>query len=247
MENHDQVANSPFGRRLHELASPGRHRALTALTLLGPATPLLFQGQEFSASTPFLYFADHPGLRDPIREGRHEFLRQFESLKDPDIRAALPSPTDEETFLRSKLDLRERTTHAQAYALHRDLVALRRSDAVVQQPLRVDGAVVSPQAFVLRLFGEEGDRLLVINMGPDLDLAPAPEPLLAPPRGAAWRVLLSTESVRYGGQGTAPLHPETEWHMAGEAAVLLGSVPVDPHPDDSPKAAEKTPAGQEGR
>jgi hypothetical protein len=53
--------------------------------------------------------------------------------------------------------------------------------------------------------------------------------------------------VRYGGQGTAPLHPETEWHMAGEAAVLLGSVPVDPHPDDSPKAAEKTPAGQEGR
>ena len=52
MENHDQVANSASGKRLHQLAAPGRHRAMTAWMLLGPATPMLFQGQEFSSSKP---------------------------------------------------------------------------------------------------------------------------------------------------------------------------------------------------
>ena len=66
LQNHDQVGNSPQGKRCHELTSPGRHRALTALWALAPGTPLLFQGQEFSASAPFLYFADHePELSRP--------------------------------------------------------------------------------------------------------------------------------------------------------------------------------------
>jgi maltooligosyltrehalose trehalohydrolase len=80
LENHDQVANSVFGRRLHQQSSPGRHRAITAWTLLGPATPMLFQGQVFSSSAPFLFFADHrEELRDSIRNGRREFLSQFAS------------------------------------------------------------------------------------------------------------------------------------------------------------------------
>ena len=225
MENHDQVANSAFGKRPHQVSSPARHRALTALTLLGPATPMLFQGQEFSASTPFLYFADHrEELREPIREGRREFLKQFASLRDPDVPDALPSPTTEETFLRCKLDLSERERHAEASALHRDLLHVRRSDPAIQRPSRVDGATVAPEAFVLRFFGEDGDRLLVVNLGCDLDLAPAPEPLLAPPHASMWQVQWSSESVRYGGQGTAPLNPDARWHIPGEAAVLLQSV-----------------------
>ena len=60
LENHDQVANSARGLRLHRLSGPGRLRALTALTLLAPGTPMLFMGQEFAASSPFLFFADHP-------------------------------------------------------------------------------------------------------------------------------------------------------------------------------------------
>jgi maltooligosyltrehalose trehalohydrolase len=62
IQNHDQVANSLRGQRVHRLTSPARLRALTALLLLGPATPMLFQGQEFWASSPFLYFADRKGL-----------------------------------------------------------------------------------------------------------------------------------------------------------------------------------------
>ena len=66
LQNHDQVANSLSGKRIHELGHPGAVRALTTLLLLGPWTPLLFQGQEFGASSPFLYFADHgPDLAAP--------------------------------------------------------------------------------------------------------------------------------------------------------------------------------------
>jgi maltooligosyltrehalose trehalohydrolase len=223
MENHDQVANSAFGPRLHGISSPARHRALTALTLLGPATPLLFQGQEFDSSAPFLYFADHrDDLRESIRKGRREFLEQFPSLADPDVAGALPSPVDEATFQKCKLNLSERETHATAYVFHRDLLRLRRADAVIARPRRVDGAVIAPEAFVLRYFGETGDRLLVVNLGSDLDLTPSSEPLLAPPRGARWSSLWSSESIRYGGQGTPPLDATSKWHIVAEAAILLG-------------------------
>jgi maltooligosyltrehalose trehalohydrolase len=222
LQNHDQVANSPFGRRVHQLTGPGRHRALTALTLLGPGTPMLFQGQEFSASTPFLYFADHPALRDAIADGRREVLQQFPSLTDPEISGGFPSPAARETFEQSKLKLEERTLHADAYALHQDLLKLRRSDPVIRQPRRVDGAVLSPHALALRIFGEKEDRLLCVNLGTDLDLRPMPEPLLAPPAGGQWTLMWSSESPRYGGQGTPPLDLEKGWHLPGEAAILLG-------------------------
>ena len=86
LENHDQVANSADGRRLCELSAPGQLRALTALLLLGPATPLLFQGQEWGSTTPFLYFADHGGdLGRSVRKGRLEFLGQFARFRAPAI------------------------------------------------------------------------------------------------------------------------------------------------------------------
>src|SRR5205085_6848664 len=58
-QNHDQIANSGRGQRCRELTSPGRFKAVTALLLLGPGTPMLFMGQEFAASSPVFYFADH--------------------------------------------------------------------------------------------------------------------------------------------------------------------------------------------
>src|SRR5581483_7219978 len=71
LQNHDQIANSARGERLHAITSPSRYRALTALMLLSPQTPLLFQGQEFAASAPFLFFADHgPDLAEVVRQGR---------------------------------------------------------------------------------------------------------------------------------------------------------------------------------
>jgi maltooligosyltrehalose trehalohydrolase len=227
LENHDQIANSAFGRRLHQLASPGRHRALTALTLLGPATPMLFQGQEFASSAPFLYFADHePALRGPVRDGRREFLSQFPSVNDAGVAGALPSPVDEATFVRCRLDWRERETHGEAYALHRDLLTLRAGDPVIRDAWRrrPDGAVIAPGVLILRFCGgDAGDRLLVVSLGPDLDLSICPEPLIAPPLDRVWSIAWSSESVRYGGQGTPPFAVDGPWHVPGEAAVLLRS------------------------
>src|SRR5204863_2653383 len=163
----------------------GQHKAITALTLLGPGTPMLFQGQEYNASSPFFYFADHrPELAEQVREGRARFLRQFPSLATDDMQSRLPDPADPETFARSKLDPGERERHAEAAALHRDLLRLRREDPVfrAQRPGGLDGAVLGPEAFVLRFFGGAvADRLLIVNLGRDLDLRPAPVPLPAPP------------------------------------------------------------------
>src|SRR5205807_5039175 len=86
LQNHDQIANSGSGLRCHQLTSPGRYRALTALTVLAPGTPMLFMGQEFACSAPFLYFADHnPELAKVVRKGRAEFLGQFPSLAAPEV------------------------------------------------------------------------------------------------------------------------------------------------------------------
>jgi len=225
LENHDQVANSARGLRCHQLTSPGKHRALTALLLLGPGTPLLFQGQEFAASSPFLFFADHnPELNPLVRKGRAEFLKQFRSLNRPDIQRCLADPGKVETFETCKLDFGERARHAWAYALHRDLLKLRRDEPVFhgQRPRGMDGAVLAAHAFVLRFFGEGGDdRLVLVNLGADLHLDPAPEPLLAPPEHRMWALKWSSEDPRYGGCDTAPLVSEENWRIPGEATVVL--------------------------
>ena len=225
LENHDQVANSPFGRRLHQLSAPGSYRALTAWLLLGPMTPMLFQGQEFASSRPFMYFADHAGpLGEAVRKGRIEFLSQFPSATDPDVVRALPPPGDEQTFIASKLDFSERARHRQAYALHVDLLKLRRQDAVLSRAgcYRPEGAVLGPGAFLLRyLDAEHGDRLLIVNLDCDLDFAPAREPLIAPPYGQRWRLVWSSESPEYGGQGTPPLDRDAPWLIPGGCALFF--------------------------
>jgi maltooligosyltrehalose trehalohydrolase len=229
LQNHDQVANTPRGERLHAVVSPGRWRAMTALLLLSPATPMLFQGQEFAASSPFVYFADHtPTLAARVREGRKDFLAQFPSIATPEVSACLPDPGLWATFERCKLDLGERARHAQAYALHADLLALRRNDPVfrAQGGGGVDGAVLGAEAFVLRFFGDDGDdRLLVVNLGADLALAVLPEPLLAPPDDARWTLAWSSEAPRYGGCGTAPFDPDGPWRLPAQAALVLAPTP----------------------
>jgi maltooligosyltrehalose trehalohydrolase len=231
IENHDQVANSGFGARVYALTSPGRYRALTALMLLVPGTPMLFQGQEFAASKPFLFFADHePELAAAVQKGRAEFLTQFRSLATPEVQRRLAAPDDPGTFERCKLDFGERELHAEVYALHCDLLRLRRQDTTLRSQRRgaLDGAVLSQEALVLRYFAEDGaDRLLLVNLGRDLHLDAAPEPLLAPPEGQRWDTLWSSEDPRYGGSGTPPLETDDGWRIPGHAAVALMPQPLD--------------------
>ncbi|HVA93082.1 MAG TPA: malto-oligosyltrehalose trehalohydrolase, partial [Chloroflexota bacterium] len=104
IQNHDQVGNRAFGDRLTQGLGPDAYRLASALLLLAPCTPMLFMGQEFAASSPFLYFTDHPPeLGKLVTEGRRSEFASFSAFQDPDAREHIPDPQAEQTFLASKL------------------------------------------------------------------------------------------------------------------------------------------------
>jgi len=230
LENHDQIANTGPGQRLRFQTSPGRYRAMTALLLLGPWTPLLFQGQEFGASSPFLFFADigDASVRDAIRKGRAEWLAPFLSLTEHQAWRTLPAPDDPEVFASCKLNFSERKNNRELYDLHIDLLKLRREDSRLRQQSSggIDGAVLGPASFVLRYFSANNDdRLLLVNFGEGHVLHPASEPLLAPPEGCSWETLWTSDSPRYGGAGAIATATPEQWILPAESAVALRPAP----------------------
>ncbi len=231
LQNHDQLANSPTGLRLHELTSRGRFRAMTALFLLMPQTPMLFQGQEFAASSPFLYFNDSgAGEAKEVAAGRAKFLSQFRSYALPEIQSRLPDPCDRDVFRRCKLDFDDRRRHKQIYDLHRDLLQLRRDDPVLRQhdATHIHGTTLGCDAFLLRyLPPDSGTRLIVVNFGAELRRESIANPLVAPPSSSRWDILWSSEDSRYGGSGTAPLDTPEGWCIPGETTVVLHPVNVN--------------------
>ena len=243
VENHDQVANTIFGERVRFLTSPGRYRALIGLLLLGPWTPLLFQGQEFGASAAFRYFSDigDEDLKEAIRKGRFKFLAQFPSVAEPGVQARLPIPAHESTFEGCKLDWDDRYRNPQLYMLHRDLIRLRHDDPRFAElkPRGVDGAVLGEHAFALRYFGEHPahERLLIVNFGQQELFSPAPEPLLAPPAGHEWQILWTSESAEYGGTGLRRVVNDNGWTIFAEATVALKAVPAT-RPRRTPKVRD---------
>jgi maltooligosyltrehalose trehalohydrolase len=126
IQNHDQVGNRAMGERLQESAGFDRAMVAAALVLMSPFVPMIFQGEEWTASSPFQYFADHqdPGLARAVSVGRR---KEFEAFGwDPN---SIPDPEKPETFLRSKLrwDEAEEGDHARMQAWYRDLIRLRRN------------------------------------------------------------------------------------------------------------------------
>ena len=225
IENHDQVANSGDGSRMHQRTAPGRYRAMAAVFMLMPGTPMLFQGQEFGSDAPFLYFADHkPELAAAVQKGRAEFVSQFSSLAAPEVQSRLPVPHDVSTFERCQLDWsRRRPTFLRLY---HDLIAVRKEDDAFRTPRAgmMDGAVLGPESFVLRYWRDDptDERLLLVNLGTDLTLLSVPEPLLAPPAGfSSWTLRWSSEHPDYGGLGVPDVVNERGWRIPGHSAIVL--------------------------
>jgi malto-oligosyltrehalose trehalohydrolase len=128
LQNHDQVGNRALGERLCALAPGPVLRLETACLLLGPAVPLLFMGEEFAASAPFLFFCDFaPDLAQQVREGRHREFAAFERFGAPPGRS-IPDPGAAETFAACKLDWREtaQPVHGDWHSLYSHLLELRR-------------------------------------------------------------------------------------------------------------------------
>jgi malto-oligosyltrehalose trehalohydrolase len=118
LQNHDQVGNRAFGERLSRLTTPDALRALTALVFLAPAPPLLFMGEEWAASTPFLFFCDfEPDLARAVTAGRRREFAAFPAFADPHVRETIPDPSAPETFAASVLRWEERSAPAHAAML----------------------------------------------------------------------------------------------------------------------------------
>ncbi len=132
-QNHDQVGNRAQGERLSQLVSLGKQKIAAALVLTSPYVPMLFQGEEFSPSTPFQYFTHHEDhdLAQKVSEGRRNEFKAFGWQPDE-----VPDPQDESTFHHSKLKWSEITAepHASMLRWYKDLIALRR-----ESPILTDG------------------------------------------------------------------------------------------------------------
>jgi maltooligosyltrehalose trehalohydrolase len=185
LQNHDQVGNREHGERSSHLLGTDALKAAAAIVLLGPQVPMLFQGEEWGASTPFLFFTDHqdPDLAEAVRTGRREEFRAHEEAGE------IPDPQAKETFERSRLDWDERgrAPHSGVLDWHRRLIRARRTiPDLAAGPVPVVHCDEAAGWIVVR----RGSHRVAANLG----VAGARVPLDGP--GAFEVVLTSRDGVR---------------------------------------------------
>jgi maltooligosyltrehalose trehalohydrolase len=233
LQNHDQVGNRALGDRLHHGIDLAAWRAASALLLLLPETPLLFMGQEWGASTPFLFFTDHhPELGRAVTAGRREEFRRFAAFADARCRAAIPDPQDTETFRTSRLrwDELEREPHRSLLRLYRRLLALRREEPSLGARERSGEPVVQAvgdDGLVVRREAPHARPLLAavrLRGAGVMDLRDHPAAHLAANR--AWAPLLTTEDPPFTAEPSPPVvdaaGPSVRFARAG-AVLFAGS------------------------
>ncbi|HXE73150.1 MAG TPA: DUF3459 domain-containing protein, partial [Candidatus Nitrosotenuis sp.] len=217
LQNHDQVGNRALGDRLHHSLPLAAWRAASTLLLSLPYTPLLFMGQEWAASTPFLFFTDHhPRLGPRITAGRRQEFRHFSAFSDPRVRQRIPDPQDPATFVRSRLDWSEadRPPHAGTLRLYRRLLALRRQEMGDQSRGSYSVEVLGPHSLLLWRGGLgvlvhlEGRASLPVAVGEvllsteDEEFVPDPRPARVGPRRVEFYrpgALVFRQGARRGG------------------------------------------------
>jgi len=172
-DNHDQIGNRADGSRLRSRVSAGQLELAAVLTLLAPGTPMIFQGEEWGASTPFIFFTSHPEeeLAELTRSGR---LEEFAKMNwDP---ATVPDPQAESTFLASKLDWTEPRAHeyARLLELYRNLIELRRARPVITDP-RFDWTTADFDADSQWFVMTRGDIAVAVNFADEPVTVPVPD------------------------------------------------------------------------
>jgi maltooligosyltrehalose trehalohydrolase len=173
LQNHDQVGNRAFGERILSLASHDAVKAGMSILLLAPSPPLLFMGEEFGASTPFLFFCDFSGdLATAVTNGRRSEFASFEKFNRPETLNQIPDPNAEKTFDRSKLDWQSvaEDVHQNRLNFYRDLLSIRR-DAILPHLKDVRGGSGSfkvtgkTSVTVNWTLGDEKSLTLIANLG----------------------------------------------------------------------------------
>jgi len=224
-ENHDQVGNRANGERLGHLIDRERYQVASAVLLFVPETVLLFQGQEYASSAPFLFFTDHhPELGKLVTEGRRKEFADFTAFADPARCEQIPDPQAESTYRRSMLDHQEREGNAGVYNLYRTLLELRQTDPVLKRQDRsaTRARALGEHVLAIRRWHEGGQRLLIANFGDaEATLQKLAGHILNIDDGSGWRVLWTT--ARSAPADTAP--DETirliGWTSLPRSATLL--------------------------
>lgn len=207
-QNHDQVGNRARGERLSELTTPGRLRIAAALELCAPFIPLLFQGEEWGASTPFRYFTDHrdPVLGGAVRDGRRREFARF-GWKPDDV----PDPQDPQTWRRSILrwDELEEAPHRDLLNWYRRLIALRRTEPGLSDG-RLEDVDVRHDSAKRWLTMRRGPVQVVCNLASSRQSVPLDRP---------GTLVLSSDQGAWVGPAAVDLDPDSVAVLCGGAQV----------------------------
>jgi maltooligosyltrehalose trehalohydrolase len=214
LQNHDQIGNRALGDRLHHTIAPSAWRAASVALLIMPQVPMLFMGQEWAASTPFLYFTDHkPDLGAAITEGRRGEFAAFAAFADPIARAAIPDPQDPESFARSRLVWDERAAPMQAGVerLYRATLQLRMREPSLRDPRApLDAYVLDDDTVTI----ERGEWMVILRLR-GAGSIPAP--------ASVYELVLTSDDRDFCLDGTPPtIDEETDQiHFNGPAAIVM--------------------------
>ena len=217
LQNHDQVGNRALGDRLHQTVPPEAWRAASTVLLTVPMTPLLFMGQEWAATSPFLYFTDlQAGVGRLVTEGRRREFADFPEFSSEHARGGIPDPQAESTFAASRLNWDERAApaHASVLALYRALIALRRDNPALAASEEDAGDAFAPDEDSLVVRRERaGDVFWIVARlrgAGSIELAPLVNTRSATP--GEWAVVLTTEDPLFA---LEPLPPQIELRSEG--------------------------------
>ncbi len=171
LQNHDQIGNRAFGERLRSLAHPDALRAAIALLLLTPQIPMIFMGEEFGETTPFLYFTDFDEtLGRLVCQGRRQEFAHFPAFADPQIRETIPHPNAPETFAASRPVFAEKNSWT---TLYEDCLRLRAAEIAPRiAGCRSAGAMALSGSAVAASW-RMGDGAL-LSVAANFDVGPAP-------------------------------------------------------------------------
>ncbi|OUM08033.1 malto-oligosyltrehalose trehalohydrolase [Pseudomonas syringae] len=211
LQNHDQIGNRALGERLPQLCSPAALKAATTLLLLSPMIPLMFMGDEWAASEPFLFFTSHHGeLADAVREGRRKEFADFAAFADPEKREHIPDPNDIKTFEASRpafaavdLETDKGLDHRHWVDFYTRLLALRHQEIIPRLPGArfLDTRVVGDKAVSARWTLGDGSVLCI-----DLNLS---ENAVTAPRSKEARVIFSSAGKSSELSSSGILNPYT--------------------------------------
>jgi maltooligosyltrehalose trehalohydrolase len=207
ISNHDQAGNRAMGDRLNHAISREAYLAASALLCLTPYTPMLFMGQEWAASTPFIFFTDHnEDLGKLITEGRRREFKDFAAFHTPEARDRIPDPQSEKSFTDSRLvwdELRDEKKSL-TLELYKKCLALRRLEPAFRPATRDTWHVEALElgAGAIRFAGSSSDWLILFDFEGS-HAGPLADEWICKPRAAdGWSVVLTTAAREFGGPGS---------------------------------------------